>query len=351
MPVTLGPIDGVAVAGGGVAFPARALTNEEALRAVAPWALPGRELTDERLAFLASGLEETLGVRRRAWAHVLGTPLDHGAEDTTLDLAVRAARAALEDAKVDAGDVPLVLCATSTPHRMTSTVSAALGAALGARAACFDVRSGCSGGLFALTTASLYLAAGVPRVLVVGTETFSKVLPKQSKIAAVSLGDGAAAVVLERREGSALLSAALSTDGNLGGIITTDGALPPTEAEIARGGYELSGAPDELAQVVPGKYAQAIDGALARAGIAPGDVALFVPHQTSTPLVRAVAERAGISAERTFLNVPEHANIGSAGLLGALVEARAAGRFGRGDRVLCAVVGGGMSWAAAVLAC
>lgn len=351
MPVTLGPIDGVAVVGGGTAFPRRALSNAEALRAVAPWALPGRDLSDERLAFMAAGIEETLGVRRRAWAHVPGTPLDHGAEESTLDLAVRAARGALEDARVAPADVPLVLCATSTPHRMTSTLSAALGAALGARAACFDVRSGCSGGLFALTTAALYLAGGVRRVLVVGTETFSKILPKESKIAAVSLGDGAAAVVLERREGAALLSAALSTDGALGGIITTDGALPPTEGEIARGGYELSGAPDELLQVVPGKYAQAIEGALARAGIGASDVALFVPHQTSTPLVRAVAERAGIAASRTFLNVPEHANVGSAGLLCALVEARAGGRIASGDRVLSAVVGGGMSWAAAVLAC
>jgi 3-oxoacyl-[acyl-carrier-protein] synthase III len=351
MPTRLGPIDGVAIVGGGTAYPARTLSNEEVLRAVAPWALPGKTLDDERLAFLASGLEETLGVRERAWAHLPGTPLDHEREETTLDLAVRAAKAALDDAKVSAREVPLVICTTSTPHRMTSTISAALGSALGTQAACFDLRSGCSGGLFALATAALYLAAGIPRVLVVGTETFSKVLPKQSKIAAISLGDGAAAVLLERRDGAALLSAALSTDGALGGLVTTDGALPPTEAEIARGGYELSGAPDDLAAVIPHKYAEAIGAALDVARMTAGDISLFVPHQTSTPLVHAIAERAGIPAERTFLNVPRHANVGSAGMLGALVEARAEGRFAAGDHVLCAAVGGGMSWAAAVLRC
>jgi len=351
MPVVLGPIEGVAIVGGGTAYPERVLTNEDALRAVAPWALPGRALDDERLAFLARGLEETLGVRERAWIHVPGTPLDHAREETTAGLATRAARAAIADAGLDPRDIPLVVCVTSTPHRMTSTLAAAVGAALGAPGACFDLRTGCSGTIFALATAAQYLASGVARVLVVGVEAFSKVLPKTSKIAAVSLGDGAAAIVLERRPGTTLLSAALATDGNLGGLVTTDGALPPTEAEIARGGYELSGAPDELAAVIPSKYAQAIETALAHAELGAADVTTFVPHQTSVPLIHAVAAQAGIPIARTFVNVPKHANTGAAGFLGALVEARAAGACDEGARVLCAAVGGGMSWAAAVLAC
>ncbi len=263
-----------------------------------------------------------------------------------VDLATRAAEKALADAGLGAADIPLIICSTSTPHRMTSTLSAAVSAAIGAQAACFDVRTGCSGGLFALTTAGLYLASGTSHALVIGAETFSKVIPKESKIAAVSLGDGAAAVVLSRGEGC-IASAALMTDGTLGGLITTDGALPPTESEIARGGYVLSGAPETLAAVVPDKYAEAISAARERAGA--GEISLFVPHQTSLPLIRAVAGRAGIDEAKTFVNVHRHANVGAAGVLGALVEARAEGRMN--GRVLCTAVGGGMSWAAVVIDC
>lgn len=339
----IGPIEGVAIVGAGTAFPARVLDNVGALRAVAPWALGERGADEERLAFLAQGLEETLGVRERAWAHVPGTPFDHANEETSATLAVQAAKEALRDAGLEAGDVPLVVCATATPPRMTSSIAAFVGASLGLRASCIDVRTGCSGGLVALATAAMYVAAGVPRALVIGAETFSKILPKANKVAAVSMGDGAGAIVIARGVGR-IAGVAMETDGKLGGLATTDGALPPTHAEIDRGGYELSGSPEELAAVIPGKYAHAIAAVRAHA---PGEIDAFVPHQTSRPLIEAVATAAKIPVARAFVNVPRHANIGSAGLLTALAEARAEGRVK--GRVLLAVVGGGMTWASAVL--
>lgn len=349
----IGPVEGVSVLGGGSAFPERRLGNLEVLTHLAPslWATRGRRPSDEELRFVADSLERTMGVRSRAWAHLVGTPLDHSVEQTTLDLSVAAARAALADAGVGPEDVALILCATSTPHRMTSTLSAAVGAALGARAACLDTRTGCSAGLFALATASLYLEAGAPIALVVGADTFSKVVPPSSKLAALSLGDGAGALVLGLREGARLDAAALETDGTLGRLITSEGALPPTQEELARGAYFLSGAPEELAAVVPEKYERAIARALARAGLSPGEVELFAPHQTSRSLIEEVCRRAGVPLERTYVNVQAHANIGAAGWLVALVEARAAGRCPKGARALVASVGGGMSWAAAVLTC
>ena len=342
--VEIGPIEGIAILGGGTAFPSRELGNVEVLRS-----LPQPPPTEEQLQFLAAGAGQTLGLSRRAWAHAVGAPLDHAREETTLDLALRASQAALRDAGLEAADLSLILCATSTPHRMTSTVAAPLGAALGAAAACLDTRTGCSGGLFALSTAALYLAAGTGPALVVGAETFSKIIPPEHRGAQLALGDGAAALVLGRRAGAQLISAALETDGALGRLITTDGALPPTGEEIARGGYRLSGAPDELAQVVPQKYAAAISAARRRAGGA--EIDLFVPHQTSRALIARVAAEAGIPLERTFVNVERHANIGAAGWMAALVEARAEGRCPPGARLLLAAVGGGMSWAAAVLRC
>jgi 3-oxoacyl-[acyl-carrier-protein] synthase-3 len=342
--VEIGPIDGVAILGGATAFPARELDNAEVLRG-----LPSAPRTEEQLQFLAAGAEQTLGLRKRAWAHPVGAPLQHGSEETTLDLASRAAREALRDAGVAASDLSLILCATSTPHRMTSTVAAPLGSALGASAACMDTRTGCSGALFALGTAALHLAAGTGPALIVGAETFSKIIPPQHRGAQLALGDGAAALVIGRREGAQLSSIFLQTDGALGRLITTDGALPPTAEEIARGGYQLSGAPDELGQIVPEKYAAAIAGALRRAGNPAID--LFVPHQTSRELIARVAAAAQFPPEKTFVEVHRHANIGAAGWMAALVEARAEGRCPRGTRLLIAAVGGGMSWAAAVLRC
>jgi 3-oxoacyl-[acyl-carrier-protein] synthase III len=362
--VELGPIDGIAILGGGTAFPALQLSNEDVLRG-----LPSPPRSEEQLAFLAAGAQQTLGLERRAWAHRVGHGLEHASEETTLDLALRAAQAALADAGLAAKDLSLILCATSTPHRMTSTVAAPLGAALGARAACMDTRTGCSGGLFALSTAALYLSAGSGPALVVGAETFSKIIPPQHRAAQLALGDGAAALVLARRDlersddrdsgGSAtgaaranrpeLSALFLETDGALGRLITTDGALPPTAAEIERGGYQLSGAPEELGAIVPGKYAAAIAAVLRRARLDASSVDLFIPHQTSRALIATVAAAAGLS--RTYVNVERHANIGAAGWMAALVEARKEGLCPPGTRLLLASVGGGMSWAAAVLRC
>lgn len=341
--VELGPIDSIAILGGGTAFPALSLDNAEVLRG-----LPSPPRSEEQLQFLANGARETLGLARRNWAHRVGAPLD-GAGETTLDLAVRAARAALADAGVGASELSLVLCATSTPHRMTSTVAAPLGSLLGARAACMDTRTGCSGGLFALSTAALYLNAGSGPALIVGAETFSRIIPPQHRAAQLALGDGAAALVIGRREGAQLSSLFLESDGALGRLITTDGALPPTLPEIERGGYQLSGAPEELSAVVPEKYAVAIQGALRRARLSAAAIDLFVPHQTSRELIQKVSAAAGLDC--AYVNVERHANIGAAGWMAALVEARAEGRCPPGTRLLLAAVGGGMSWAAAVLQC
>ncbi|HUS67315.1 MAG TPA: 3-oxoacyl-[acyl-carrier-protein] synthase III C-terminal domain-containing protein [Kofleriaceae bacterium] len=335
------------VLGGGTAFPRHVLSNEEVLRT-----LPAGRGGDEQRRFLAAGAEETIGVRSRAWAHRVGTPLDPAHEESSFDLAVTAARAALADAGLDAAGLGLILCATSTPHRMTSTLSAAVGAALGAGCPCIDTRTGCSAGLFALTTAALYLGAGIGPVLLVGAETFSKIIPPGSRLAALSLGDGAGALVLGLRpEAAGLRAAFLQTDGTLGRLISTDGALPPTAGAIAEGGYFLSGQPEELSQVVPSKYEEALGRVLARAALPPAEVDLFVPHQTSRGLIAEVCRRVGIPAERAFVNVERHANIGAAGWVVALVEARQEGRCPPGTRLALAATGGGMSWAAAVLGC
>jgi 3-oxoacyl-[acyl-carrier-protein] synthase-3 len=342
--VEIGPIAPFGILGGGTAFPRRTFTNEDVLAR-----LGGR--SSEQLRFTAAALTETMGVRERAWAHLPGEPFDHAQEESTLDLAVAAARAALADAQVAPRELALVLVATSTPHRMTTTVSAAVGAALGASAGCIDVRGGCAAGLHALATAALHAAAGAGPALVIGADTFSKVIPVGHAPTLLSLADGAGALVVGARAEGALLASSYETDGRLARLVYTDGGLPPTAADVERGGFVLSGAPDDLAAVVPERYEAALRAALARAGLAAADVDLLVPHQTSRAVLEEVGRRLGIAPERTFVNLDRHGNVGAAGWLVALVEARAAGCVAPGARVALAAVGGGVSFGAAILRC
>jgi 3-oxoacyl-(acyl-carrier-protein) synthase III len=349
--VELGRIESVAVLGGGVAFPARSVTNEEVLEIVPPARPRPQGETREQLRFAADGIRESLGLERRAWAHLVGSPLAHDHEAGVLQLATAAARAALADAGLTPAEVALILCATSTPHRMSATLSAGVGAALGAPAACLDTRAGCSAGLFALTTAALYVAAGAGHVLVVGADTFSKVVPPRSRTLALALGDGAGALVVGPRPGAAVLAAALRTDGTLGHLVTTTGRLPPTHEEIEAGAFWLEGELEQLMTIVPGKYEEALGVVCRRAGLRPGELDLLVPHQTTAPVIDGLCRMTGLPPARVYTNVHAHANIGAAGWIVALVEARAAGRCPPGARVGLAAVGGGLSWAAAVLSC
>ena len=342
---SFGPFDGAAILGAARYLHGAPIDNAGALAAC-----PKRAAIDElRRQFLARGLERTLGVRHRHWVHLPGTELRHGEEATTVDLAEAAARAALADAEIDAEALAHIFVVSSTPHRMTSTIAAPLGAALGTRAPAVDVRVGCAGGLFALQLAAATLAADPSApVLLVGAETFSKIIPAQHEAAVVALGDGSAALVLGHRQGSAIEAIALATDGTLGGLVTTDGALPPTTAEIERGGYLLGGQPEGLAEAVPGKYRSVIDAALERAGVTGDAIDLLIPHPTSRGMAEAVAQHVGAKSCYDAA-IAEHANIGAAGWIAALAEARRRGAYQPGQRVLVAAVGGGLSSGAAIL--
>lgn len=342
----LGPVAGLTVLGAGTAFPPLELTNEDVLRRIA--ALGGRRPSPAQLAFAAAALESEHGLSRRAWTHEVGEPLRHDQELTSVDLGADAAARALQDAGVAPGRVQAVLCATSSPHRMTSTVSAAIAARLGLGGMALDTRAGCAAGLFALSTAALYVAAGVEPILLVATETFSKVIPPQHKDAVMSLGDGAGALVLGEGSG-ALLAAALETDGTLAHLVNTPGPMPPTVEDVEAGRYHLDGVPEGLRTVIPARYVAALRAALGRAGLSVADLDAYVPHQVGRQVVEKVIAELGIPPEKAWIAPGRHGNVGAAGVLVALAEAREAGRCRPGQRVALASVGGGLSWAAAIL--
>lgn len=342
----LGPVAGLTVLGAGTAFPPLELDNAAVLRRLA--ALSGRRPSSAQLAFAAAALESEHGLSRRAWTHEVGEPLRHDRELTSVDLGADAAARALQDAGVAPGRVQALFAATSSPHRMTSTVSAAIAARLGLSGMAQDVRAGCAAGLFALTTAALYVAAGVEPVVLVAAETFSKVVPPHHKDAVASLADGAGALVLGRGDG-ALLGASLETDGTLAHLVNTPGPLPPTVEDVEAGRYQLDGVPEGLRTVIPARYVAALTGALARAGLAARDLDAYVPHQVGRLVGERVIAELGIPPERAWLQPGRHGNIGAAGVLVALAEARQAGWCRPGQRVALAAVGGGLSWAATVL--
>jgi 3-oxoacyl-[acyl-carrier-protein] synthase-3 len=338
----IAPQPGVRFLGGGTAYPDRVLDNEAVLR----WLEPDRD--PRRLAFAAEGIEQTLGVRERAWARWPGDPSSD--QTDTVDLAVCAAQVALTDAGIAATDVDVMLIASSTPTRWTSTLSSSVGGRLGVRAMSFDVRSGCAGALFALATASMYLNNGASRVLVVGADTFSKAIPRGDKMSALLLADGAAAVVLGRGEG-ALLGGAMLSDGSLGHHVHTPGPLPPTHDAIDNQAYALHGDPDALVEAVPGLYAEVIEGALSRSGVQASTLDRYIPQQAGRPVIEAACQKLGLSLEQAYERVGRHGNTGAASALGALVEARADGFLQDGHHTLIAAVGGGMSAAALVWRC
>lgn len=337
---------GVAVRGTGTAFPSGPYAvrrdNVDILQRLAD-----RPRSHEAIAFTAAALQAEYDVRDRAWVHDVGGPQLPG-EQTTLDLATKAASAAIADASARTGEVVIdaVLVVTSTPHRLTSTVAGPLGHQLGLRAACFDIRGGCAASMFALAQATMLLDGGARGVIVVGADTFSRVLPTTDPRLALVMGDGAGAVVLTRGSG-ALLGACVCTDGDLGHLLQTRGPLPPTAEAVADGGYRLEGAWDAFAAAVKPRYARAIEGALAVAERRASDVDVYVPHQSNAGLIRATAATHGW--QRAVCRVERHGNIGAGSALVALSEGLRDGDVVEGDTVLLAGVGGGMTWGGVLL--
>ncbi len=289
--IELSALANVGIVGAGSYFAGTELDNVEVLRHVMiKHGTCGRHRSGdaedaERLQFLAHGARETLGLERRFWVHEPGTPLAPEREYGVVDLGVGAARAALADAAVPVSEVSLVVVATSTPHRMTAAVATAIGARLGIRAACFDIRDGCAAGIMALITAAQLAVASGGIALVIGVDTFSKIIPPNHRLAALSLGDGAGAVVVGPHPSASVAAAYYCTDGGLGSFITTPGPLPPPQAAIAAGAYFLDGDSEGLEAALLDKYGEAMQRVLAGAELSAESIALFVPHQTTISLI------------------------------------------------------------------
>ncbi|MBI3438720.1 MAG: ketoacyl-ACP synthase III [Proteobacteria bacterium] len=311
------------VTGVGSYLPKRVLSNQELSRQL--------DTSDEWII-------ERTGIRERRIA---------GKDEKTSDLAIAAAVEALAHAGRDAKDVDLVVVATTTPDLTFPATAARVQAALGIPAgAAFDIQAVCSGFVFALTTADNFLRLEQARcALVIGAETFSRIVDWEDRTTAVLFGDGAGAVVLEAQRGErGVLSTFIRTDGRMHDLLYVDGGPSQTQTT---GKVRMSG------NAVFRQAVEHISGAMleacARAGVSIDQVDWFVPHQANQRILDGVARKLGVDVDKVVSTVAQHGNTSAASVPLALDVAVRDGRVKKGDMVLLEALGGGLTWGAVLL--
>lgn len=272
--------------------------------------------------------------------------------ELTSDLATAAARAAMAHAGVGPDDIDAVILATTTPDNTFPATAVKVQAALGmTRGFAFDVQAVCAGFIFALSTADNFIRAGsVRRALVIGAETFSRLLDWEDRTTCVLFGDGAGAVVLEAFDGvggsaeSAVLSTHLHSDGRQYDLLYVDGGPSSTQST---GHVRMHG--QEVFRHAVTRLSAAVEEALTANGLEPAAIDWMVPHQANQRIIEGIAKKLKLSPEKVVVTVDHHGNTSAASIPLALAEAVADGRIRRGDLVLMEAIGGGLSWGSALV--
>jgi len=322
-------VTGSRLLGTGSALPRRIVTNAELAERV--------DTSDEWIV-------ERTGIRQRHIAE---------ADETTATLATAAARAALADAGVDASSIGLIVLATATPDNTFPATATKVQAALGCRGGiAFDVAAVCSGFLYALATADSLLRTGMAqRALVIGAETFSRILDWEDRTTCVLFGDGAGAVVLEAPGADAggsdapgILGTRLHADGACHDLLYVDGG-PSTTQTV---GHVRMRGPEVFRHAVV-NLASVLKEVLEETGISSDEIDWVVPHQANARILDATARKLGISPDKVVVTVDRHANTSAASVPLALDTARRDGRIKPGDLVMLEAMGGGFTWGASLI--
>ena len=312
-------------------------------------ALPAQVVTNDDLAARVDTSDEWIiertGIRQRYIA---------GEGETTATLATAAARAALADAGVDASSIGLIVLATATPDNTFPATATKVQAALGCNGGvAFDVAAVCSGFLYALATADSLLRTGMAkRALVIGAETFSRILDWEDRTTCVLFGDGAGAVVLEASEAGAsddpsapgIIATRLHADGAQHDLLYVDGGPSSTQTV---GHVRMKGR--EVFRHAVVNLADVLQEVIEEAGVSVSDVDWVVPHQANARILDATARKLGIAPEKVIVTVHEHANTSAASVPLALDVARKDGRIKPGDLVMLEAMGGGFTWGASLI--
>jgi len=273
-------------------------------------------------------------------------------DETTASLGEAAARAALANAGLTPADIDLIVLATSTPNNTFPATAVEIQNRLGMHHGfAFDMQAVCSGFVYAMATADAYLRGGLARrALVIGSETFSRILDWSDRSTCVLFGDGAGAVVLEAGEGAGtvadrgVLAASLRSDGVHKDKLYVDGG-PSTTGTV--GHLRMEGR--EVFKHAVGMITDVIEATFAEAGITADDLDWFVPHQANKRIIDASARKLGIAEEKVVVTVDLHGNTSAASVPLALSVAVADGRIKKGDLVLLEAMGGGFTWGAVLV--
>lgn len=308
-------------------------------------ALPAEVVTNaalaERVATSDAWIVERTGIRQR---HIAGPG------ETTGTLALAAARAALAQAGLRGGDIDLIVLATATPDQTFPATATWVQNELGANGGiAFDVQAVCSGFLYALGVAEAMLRVGqATRALVIGAETFSRILDWEDRTTCVLFGDGAGAVVLEARDvggdGPGILATRLHADGAYGDLLYVDGG-PSTTGTTGK--LRMKGR--EVFRHAVVKLAGVLEEVLGQAGVAAEDIDWLVPHQANARILEATAKKLNMSMNKVVMAVGQHANTSAASVPLALDLAIRDGRIKPGDLVMLEAMGGGFAWGASLI--
>lgn len=316
------------VAGCGSYLPVQAVSNDELAKRV--------DTSDEWIS-------KRTGIRQRHLA---------AEGELTSDLGINAARAALKHAGATVDELDMIVCATTTPDETFPATATRIQAELGmTRGAAFDIQAVCSGFIYGLVVADNFVRCGQVRsVLVIGAETFSRILDWEDRGTCVLFGDGAGAVLLRAANGAdgaadrGILSTHVYSDGRHHDALYVDGGPSSTRTT---GVVHMEGREVYRHAVV--RMAEAIDAALESNGMTPGDIDWLVPHQANRRIIESMAKRLNLPEDRVVITVDRHANTSAASIPLALCEAVSDGRIQQGDLVLMEAMGGGFTWGSALV--
>jgi 3-oxoacyl-[acyl-carrier-protein] synthase-3 len=312
------------IIGSGGYLPPRIVSNDEL----------AADLATRQIETSDTWIVERTGIRQR---HIAD------ADVTTSQLATKAAQAALENAGIAAGDVDLIIVATSTPDFVFPSTACLVQANLGAKGgAAFDVQAVCSGFVYALATADAFIQAGRARTaLVIGAEVFSRILDWNDRGTCVLFGDGAGAVVLTRSDEPGIVAAQLNADGSQMKILCAAGNVANGEV-VGDPFLRMDGqAVFKLAVTALAKSAQEV---CEQAGVALDDINWMVPHQANVRSINFLGRKLGLPDDKLVVTLDKHANTSAASVPLAFDVARRDGRIKAGDLVLMQGVGGGFTW-------
>ncbi|WP_331373970.1 beta-ketoacyl-ACP synthase III [Sinorhizobium chiapasense] len=316
------------VRGFGAALPKRVMTNKEMESKV--------DTSDEWIV-------QRTGIRQRYIA---------GEGETTASLGESAARVALARANLTADDLDLIVVATSTPDNTFPATAVNIQNRLGMRhGAAFDLQAVCSGFVYAVATADAYIRGGLAkRALVIGAETFSRLLDWSDRTTCVLFGDGAGAIILEAQDGlgtnadRGVLTAQLRSDGIHGDKLYVDGG-PSTTGTV--GHLRMEGR--EVFKHAVGMITDVIEAAFEATGTTADDVDWLVPHQANRRIIDGSAKKLGIPLDKVVVTVDVHGNTSAASIPLALDTAAADGRIKKGDLVMLEAMGGGFTWGSVLI--